>query len=225
MNQKTLAILHTTPATIDPLKELAAEMLPGCGVIDFVDDSILPLLARNGGNVQPFEERLVCYGRFAEQSGADVILSACSSVGELVTSIRQAVSVPVIRIDEAMAEEAVHTGSRIGVAATLATTLNPTVRLLRQKADEAGRAIEVFPEQANDAYQLLMAGDKDAHDRVLARALGSLAKKVDLVVLAQASMARVLAAIPEDQHSRFLTSPKRAMEQVRSALALCQTND
>src|SRR5688572_19868918 len=121
-----LAIIHTSPATLEPLKALAAELLPGWDVNNFVDDSILPQLARNGGDVSEVEDRLIHYAQFAEQVGAAAILEACSSVGEVVAKMRESVSVPIIRIDEAMAEEAVRRGQRIGVAATLPTTLNPT---------------------------------------------------------------------------------------------------
>jgi len=40
------------------------------------------------------------------------------------------VGIPVVRVDEPMAEKAVQTGTRIGVAATLATTLKPTTELI-----------------------------------------------------------------------------------------------
>src|SRR5215204_4469540 len=120
-----IAIIHTTPATIEPLKALASELLPDSEVINFVDDSILPQLARNGGDIGEVEERWTAYARFAEQGGADAILSACSSVGELVARAQPGLSVPVVRIDEAMAEEAVRRADRIGVAATLSTTLGP----------------------------------------------------------------------------------------------------
>ena len=36
---------------MEPLRALAEELLPGCRVINFVDDSILPQLAENGGDV------------------------------------------------------------------------------------------------------------------------------------------------------------------------------
>ena len=129
-----LAIIHTTPATVDPMKALAAEMLPGSELVNFVDDSILPQLGQNGGNLADVEERLVHYARFAEQVGAHVILEACSSVGEVVAKMQSAVSIPIVRIDEAMAERAVQRGKRLGVAATLPTTLQPTARLLQAKA-------------------------------------------------------------------------------------------
>ena len=61
-----LAIIHTTPATVEPMKALASELLPGRELVNFVDDSILPQLAQNGGNLAEVEERLIQYARFAE---------------------------------------------------------------------------------------------------------------------------------------------------------------
>lgn len=216
--KKKIAIIHTTPATLEPLKSLAAELLPGCEVMNFMDDSILPQLARNSGDLGEVEDRLFQYARFAEAAGANAILSACSSVGELVPKARQVVSIPVVRIDEAMAEEAVRRGRRIGVAATLATTLNPTLRLLQSKAQAAGKAVELIPLLVEAAYQRLMAGDKEGHDELLAEALAGLARSTDVVVLAQASMARVSACLPASEQPKFLSSPRLGMESVRQAL-------
>lgn len=216
--ERTLAIIHTTVATVDPLRALAAELLPGYQVVNVVDDSVLPQLARNGGDVDAVSERLIGYARFAEQGGADAILSACSSVGALAAQMRAQVTIPLVRIDEAMAEEAVRRGTRIGVAATLQTTLNPTMRLVEQKAQEHGKAVEITPLLAGGAYQKLMAGDKAGHDADLAAALAELAAQVDVIVLAQASMARVVPSLPADQQSKCLTSPRLSMERVRAVL-------
>jgi Asp/Glu/hydantoin racemase len=213
-----LAIIHTTPVTVDTLKTLASEILPGAQVINFVDDSILPQLAENGGQVGAVQERLVAYARFAEQAGADIILEACSSVGELVADMRDAVSVPVVRIDDAMTEAAVQRGRRIGVAATLGTTLRPTLALLQTKAEQSGRDIELTPLLVSEAYQKLVAGDREGHDAVLSEALTRLAETVDVVVLAQASMARVLPRLPDALQAKFLTSPRLAIERVKEAI-------
>jgi Asp/Glu/hydantoin racemase len=211
-----LAIIHTTAATVDSLKALSAEVLPDRELINFVDDSILPQLARNGGNLSEVQERLMHYARFAEQVGADVILEACSSVGELVPKMQAEVSIPVVRIDEAMAEEAVLRGARLGVAATLPTTLQPTSRLLHAKADAAGKQVEIVPLLIEGAYQKLMAGDREGHDNLLVEKLQELARDTDAVVLAQASMARVLSRLRVADQGRFLVSPPLAMEQVKN---------
>jgi Asp/Glu/hydantoin racemase len=201
------------------MKALAAELLPGCEVVNFVDDSILPQLAQNGADLTGVEERLVHYARFAEQVGADVILEACSSVGEVVAKMRTAVSLPIVRIDEAMAEVAVQSGTRLGVAATLQTTLGPTARLLRTKAEAAGRQVEVTPLLVEGAYKKLMAGDREGHDNLLIQNLQELARQVDVVVLAQASMARVLPGLPAAERAKIMSSPRLAVERVRDVIA------
>jgi Asp/Glu/hydantoin racemase len=214
-----IAIIHTTPVTVELLKALAAEILPGVDVINFVDDSILPQLKENGGKVDEVEHRWVHYVRFAEEVGADAVLNACSSVGELTPRGQAQVSVPVIRIDEAMAEEAVQRGRVIGIAATVPTTLEPTRRLLRAKAEAAGREVELVPVLADEAFRRLSAGDRTGHDAVLSMTLAQLAEKVDIVVLAQASMARVVEQLPETLRDRFLASPRSGMESLKAALA------
>ena len=213
-----LAIIHTTPATVDTMKALAAEILPGCEVVNFVDDSILPQLAQNGGDLAAVEERLIHYARFAEQVSADVILEACSSVGEVVTKMQAAVSIPIVRIDDEMAEQAIQRGQHLGVAATLPTTLQPTTRLLRTKAYAGGKEVQITPVLIEGAYQKLMAGDRERHDNLLVEKLQELARTVDVMVLAQASMARVLPRLSGADQDKVLVSPRLAMERVKNVI-------
>jgi Asp/Glu/hydantoin racemase len=213
-----VAIIHTSPATVEVFKSLAEEMIPGCTVVNFVDDSVIPQLIENGGNVGEVSNRLIQYARNAEEIGADVILEACSSVGEVVAEMQAAVNLPIVRIDDAMAEEAVRRGERIGVAATLHTTLQPTLRLIQQKAEAAGKRVTLEPVLAAEAFQRLMAGDQEGHNEILAAALLELVHTVDVVVLAQASMARVLPRLPQELQGKFLTSPRLGMARVAAAV-------
>lgn len=218
MTQRKLAIIHTTPVTVDILKALVKELMPETTVINFVDDSILPELAASGGDLSAVEKRWVAYAAFAAEQGADAVLSACSSVGELAAVAQRSVKVPVLRIDEAMAEEAVRRGERIGVAATQPTTLEPTTRLLAAKAEQLGRPAELMPMIAAEAYRLLMSGDQTGHDRVLGEELVRLAERTDVIVLAQASMARVVATLPQELQDKCLSSPRLGMERVKRVL-------
>src|SRR5690606_27172199 len=132
-------------------------------------------------------------------------------IGELAALVQPDVSVPIVRIDQAMAEYAVRSASVIGVAATIATTLQPTERLLRQTADEEGKEVRLATALVSAAYEKLLAGDKEGHDNELAAALRKLAKETELVVLAQASMARVLDRFGEEERKQFISSPRRGM--------------
>lgn len=210
-----LAIIHTTPVTIEPLKGLANDILPGYQIMNFLDDTILPELLRNGGDIGAVADRWLTYARFAEQAGADCVLSACSSVGELADLANQKQSVPVLRIDEAMAQAAIRRGKRIGVAATLPTTLNPTTKLLQREADMSGIEIQLETLLAEEAYQRLMDGDKAGHDQILGDELLKLVARTDVVVLAQASMAAVVTTLPTDVQQKFLTSPRLGLERIK----------
>lgn len=215
---KKLAIIHTTPVTVDSLKQYVAELIPDCETINIVDDTILPQLNDNGGNIAEIKPRWEKYAAYLEERGADAILSACSSVGGLVDLVQPSINVPVLRIDEAMAEYAVNQASKIGVAATLETTLEPTMNLLQQKADKKGKKVDFIQQVASSAYQKLMAGDQQGHDRELAEVLHQLAKETEVIVLAQASMARVVSTFPAEMQGKFLTSPKLGIEAAREKL-------
>lgn len=213
-----LAIIHTTASTIEPLRSLVDEIIPSCEVVNFVDDSILPQLLDNDGDLGLVRERLISYAQFAQDVGADVVLEACSSVGEVVDDMASKVDIPIVRIDEAMSEKAVRKASHIGVAATLPTTLAPTRRLLEKKGQDLSESLNIEPLLIKDAFNLLLQGDLEAHDTLLVEGLTLLAEKVEIVILAQASMARVISRLPENLHEKFLTSPRLAVEKARTLL-------
>jgi Asp/Glu/hydantoin racemase len=210
-----LAILHTTLATTVSIPALAAEILPGVTLHHFVDDTILAQLLRNGGNLSEVEERVVQYTRFAEEAGVDALLCACSSIGEFMPVAQHYVRIPCMRIDEPMATTAVEHAVSIGVAATLRTTLGPTSRLIAQKAREAGKEIVLSEKLIDGAYQLLISGDAAGHDELLLEGLAELAERTEVVVLAQASMARILTKLPVSEAARCMSSPRLGLENVR----------
>ena len=118
-----------------------------------------------------------------------------------------------------MAEQAVRTGRRIGVTATLRTTLEPTVALLREKAQAAHRQVDVVESLCEGAFDAVLSGDTVTHDRLLLDSLERLMSAVDVIVLAQASMARVVDAMPESAgRIPILSSPQLAVRRARSLL-------
>jgi Asp/Glu/hydantoin racemase len=125
----------------------------------------------------------------------------------------------VIRIDEAMAEEAVRIGRRVGVAATLRTTLEPTIELLKAKASENGRTIEIVESLSEGAFEAVLSGDVITHDRILAEKLVRDLHDVDVIVLAQASMARVVNELPPGTlRAPVLSSPELAVRRAKEIL-------
>jgi Asp/Glu/hydantoin racemase len=119
-----------------------------------------------------------------------------------------------------MADQAVAIGNRIGVVATLSTTLGPTTDLVERRAQIAGKNPSIKAVLCEGAFEALMSGDTATHDAKVLAALQQLSKEVDVIVLAQASMARVSDAMPaEEKTIPILASPVLAMQHLATLLA------
>jgi len=219
MSQKTLVIIHTGPVTVQPLNALVPCLLPGTRIINLVDDSLLKDTMAAGMVTPAVTRRLTQYMMIGQDMGADLILNACSSVREAADVGAKLVSVPVAKIDTAMAQHAVTAASRIGVAATVQTTLDPTVRLIEQTARDMGRDVTVTRKLCEGAFDALLAGEGARHDEIVARYLIDLAAEVDLIVLAQVSMGRVADSLGGQVSVPVLTSPQLGMQQVAEMMA------
>jgi len=163
--------------------------------------------------------RMCGYFALAQSTGADLILNVCSSVGETVDVARHFISTPILKIDEPMAEEAVARGRRIGVLATLRSTLDPTCRLIQRQGVKSSSDIEVVRGLCDGAFDALTAGQVERHDCIVLTKLKEISQEVDVVVLAQATMGRVVARLaPEELKVPVLASPRLAALRVRSML-------
>ncbi len=213
MQQKTLALIHTSATLVPVFAALCNKFIPGVKIFNIADDSLIKNTIACGTLTPDTARRVVGYARSAEEAGADYIMFTCSSIGRAVETAATLVNVPVLRVDQPMAAMAVEKGSRIGVIATLSTTLDPTTDLVRRNALQVGKEIELFPRLCEGAFEALMAGDAETHDKLVGDALKEMAESVDLIVLAQASMARVVDANPSlAEKLPILASPPIAME-------------
>ncbi len=215
---RTVVVVHTGPATVQPIKQQFQEILPDVRVVNIMDDSLLNDVISAGHLTEAVTGRIFSYMQLGQQMGAVALLNACSSVGEAATAASAAISIPIIKIDAVMAESAVAAGPRIGVVATVSTTLEPTVRLIQAKAAAAGRPVVITKALAEGGYQALLDGKPEVHDDIVRRTIQSLADKVDVIVLAQVSMARLIPSLT-GLKVPVLSSPQSGVEAVRAALS------
>jgi Asp/Glu/hydantoin racemase len=216
---QTLALLHTSPTLSPMFNELCARILPGVRLLHFVDESLIKNTIAAGRLEKPTMRRLIDLVGSTFDAGADATLVTCSSIGPAVDIAAQLHDQPVLRVDAAMAEHAVAEGRRIGVLATLSTTLDPTVALVRRKATEAGREIEIVDHLCEGAFEAVMAGDGATHDKIVGDAITNAMRGVDAIVLAQASMARVVSALPPEAiPAPVFSSPELGVERAREVL-------
>ena len=214
----TIGFIHTVLGLPPVFAELADELAPGADSFHIVDETLLSNTRKTGSLTATTRRRVLGYIESAADAGADLVVVTCSSIGPAVDASHEFVDVPVLRIDEPMADEAVRLGSRVGVLATLATTLLPTAELVERRAIAAGKDVEVDARVCDGAFDALQAGDRDRHDELVREGLRGLIKDVDVVVLAQASMARVADTLGE-QPVPILSSPRLGMERVAALVA------
>jgi len=195
--------------------------MPSVEVFHMVDESLIRNTVAAGYLQKTTIRRVIAMVESARLGGADAVLVTCSSIGAAVDMATGLFDFPVIRVDEAMAEEAVRMGARVGVLATLRTTLEPTSELVQSKAN--GHEIKIVDRLCEGAFAAVMAGNGGMHDTIVSTELKKMMVEVDVVVLAQASMARVLTTMPADSLTvPVLSSPElgvRRMADVMKGMA------
>jgi aspartate/glutamate racemase len=158
--KQKVAVLHTSFVFVNTepiISELIAEKLPDAEVLHFVDSDVLATVVREGGISEHSTERMVHLAEAAESAGADIIFSACSSLGPSLDEVAKRVSIPVVKIDEA-------------------------------------------------------SGDRARHDDMVAAQAAELAGEVELIVLAQASMNRLVDRLQAETGLPVLSSPRMGVE-------------
>ena len=214
-----LVYTSTTPELIDMVeREVRANIGPDADILSLQDPSILAQV-REAGYVTPAPAaRLIGMYMDAIGQGADAVLNICSSVGEVADAVQTAaayIGVPIVRIDEDMCREAVRLGSRIGVLATLPTTLEPTKGTISRVARAMGRHVTLVDGLIDGAFGL----DQTQFRRLLLEAAGKIIDQVDVIVLAQGSMAYVEKDITAAYGKPTLSSPRFGAVALRKALA------
>lgn len=213
-----IAAIYTGVALVKPLSDLLREALSEYEVMNILDDSLIAEIIAHDGLTKSVKRRLYAYYGIACASGAELILNTCSSIGDAVDGAREFMPVPIVRIDEAMARTAVETTDRIAVLATLSTTLDPTVRLVKRCALEAGKQVSTISVLAEGAFEAVTAGDIESHDRLIAEAAEKITGDCEIILLAQGSMARMEEPLRNLTGLPVLSSLRLGVEMVRNML-------
>jgi aspartate/glutamate racemase len=190
---------------------------PGLEREHVVDAWMLETAIREGVTTA-VEARVASHLRHLAASGADAVLVTCSSIGEAAEAAAATLDIPVVRVDAAMAAEAVRLAGagapHIAVLATNTATLGPTTRLLEREVAAQGSSATVAATVVEGAAAARASGDQQTHDRLIAEAVR--ASDAAVIVLAQASMAaaaeRAGVSVP------VLTSPAGGVARLLATL-------
>lgn len=210
-----LALLHTAHTHVDSFERLARELDDSIPIRHEVQEGLLADARAAGGITDAVRAAVADSVRMLVGDGARVVVCTCSTLGAVVEAAPIPDHVRAMRIDRAMAEQAVASDRRIVVVAALQSTFEPTAALLRQVAAQTSRAIELVEVLCEGAWPLFEDGDQAGYLAEIARTIESAARSTDLVLLAQASMAPAADLVG---HLRIpvLSSPKTGLEKAMS---------
>lgn len=212
-----LLLLHTVETLRSLFDRLVEQRAPGLRRQHLVVPGLLEL-ARAA--VPAGELRAAVEAELAPWAGPDrVLLCTCSSIGAAAEKAGTALGLPALRVDRPMAEAAVDAGERLLVAATLESTLGPTLALIDEVARLRGRRVRCRTCVCPAAWERMEAGDREGSYRMVAEAIRRELGDAQAVVLAQASMAPV-AGLCRDLPVPVLSSPESG---VARAVAWCQS--
>lgn len=207
-----IAIIHALRHSPPPIEAAFARLWPEARLMNLLDDSLSADLARDGRLTEDMTRRFLTLARYAASTGAQGILFSCSAFGPPIeTCARDLAPMPVLKPNEAMIEEAVKHGSRIGLLATFAGTLD-------SMPPEFPAGVTVVPKLAEGALAALDRGDAAEHDRLAAEAARALAD-CDAIALGQFSLARAAPLVAQVTGKPVLTTPESAVRKLKALLA------
>jgi aspartate/glutamate racemase len=220
LSKKTLGIIHASILTTRAVQPFIDQYLPEVDIMHVVDDTIQRDNIAAGVGVIPKVNyfKFAQYAHNLEEAGVDLILLACSTFNFAAELGRPMVNTPIMQIDRTMMEMAVNQGKRVGMLATLNTTVPSSERLLNIVAREQGKEIQVKTVLCEEAFKAISRGDKETHNAMLLEVIDGLSKEVDSIVMAQLSMS-ALAPYLNDTRVPVYNSGSTTFPKIRETLS------
>jgi len=215
---KRICLIHAVATAIPPIQNAFKEGWPEAKLTNLLDDDLMPAYNREGGLTPHIVERICELALYAARTGADGILFTCSVFPQAEDMAKTLVRVPLLKPDEAMIAAALDAGKRIGVVATNPPAGPAAAAQLHAGAAVRGQEIQVVQSLADGAFAIGNAGDAAHHDRMVVEAAERIAESVDVICLAQVSMALARAAVQAKVDVPVLTAPATAVTRLKSLL-------
>ena len=212
-----IVLIHAVTVAMAPIEAAFASLWPGAERVNLLDDSLSPDHARAGHLTPAMVERFGTLAGYARSIGAQAILFTCSAFGDAIAAVARGSDIPVLKPNQAMFEDALAHGSRIGMLATF----DPSLASMEQEFAEAAVAIRpaatLETVLVDGALPALKVGDAKTHDRLLIEAAPRLAA-CDVVMLAHFSTSRAQASVQARLDCPVLSAPGSAVLRLKQAL-------
>lgn len=218
-----IAFLHTAHVHIQTFQKLVADIDPSIRIRHEVDESLLSEALGNG-ITEDLSKNIDASMAYAAQSGAQIVVCTCSTIGGIAEKSPQSNSTISMRIDRAMADIAVETSKKILILAAVESTLGPTKELLLSSCAISDKTPDMTLELIHGAWSLFQQGDMAEYYDCIEQFINLNHSDYDSVILAQASMAPVASRF-FDSKIRVLASPELGVQFAIERLQSLKCNE
>lgn len=216
-----IALIHATPVAIEPIKAAFATLWPDAEPVSVLDDSLSVDRAKLADLSLEISARILKLAEYGASLGASAILFTCSAFGPAIEDAARRVPIPVLKPNEAMFEEALGHGDRIGMVATFAPAIATMEAEFAEEARRLRPTARLSIKLCEDAMSALRDGDAETHNRLVSESCRALTG-FDAIMLAHFSTSRALDGARSAVEAAVLSSPEAAVRKVRRLVAARQ---
>ncbi len=210
-------MIHAVYVAMAPVEAAFRQHWPEALRYNLTDDALSPDLEAAGSIDSALTERIDALASLAWRAGADAILYTCSAFGPAIEGVATRLPIPVLKPNEAMYEDALRLGRRIGMIATFAPAVTP----MEDEFYELTRRLDIDATLdtlcVEEALVAAKCGDIRTHDRLVAEAAPKLAH-CHAIMLAQFSTSTALASVKAVMSAPVLSSPEAAVLRLKHLL-------
>ncbi|MBT8360157.1 MAG: aspartate/glutamate racemase family protein [Deltaproteobacteria bacterium] len=188
---------------------------PDAETVNLLDDALGKDLNSGTFGHDLIEQRIEALGNYGERMGADGILYSCSAFGKEIDAVKGQLEIPVLKPNEAMFEEALMIGGKIGMIATYRPSIPSMEKEFYALADELGKGAQLDSIFVDDAMAALSHNDLQTHNNLI-REASSVFTDYQVVMLAQFSASQAMAGVEERLGCTVLTSPLSAVRKMKN---------
>lgn len=206
-----LGLISVTRNAVEPIMQAAFGTT--LQITNYLDEGLQALVREEKGVTDKSVARMVGLIDLAIQDGAEVVLLTCTVFTPIIERLQTLFSVPIISADGAMLEQAVKLNKKTAILCTFPASIQSSSTVFESIAAREG--IDVKPDMflLEDAAQANKNGDKELHDRLIAKKAVELSNQYEVIVLAQISMSQAVLLL-QDVEATVLTSPKSAVNKI-----------
>jgi Asp/Glu/hydantoin racemase len=209
-------LIHPYFPTMGPIDAAFKQDWPEAEILNVLDESLYADVPADGTLSPALFERVAGILRHCEKSRADGIVFTGTTFGPAIEAARREMKTPVLRAEEAMAEEAVKRGKRILLVCTAQRAMPVVRESLEKAAGYQGLSPKITDLWVKGAKSAIVEGTMEPHDRMIAREIEAAGERFDVIVLGQISMVPARAYIAPEIVSRVIASPEAAVARMRA---------